>query len=1212
MSSPPQPPSPTPPNRLAGETSPYLLQHAHNPVDWYPWGPEALARARREGKPILLSVGYAACHWCHVMERESFEDPATAELMNQHYVCVKVDREERPDLDEIYMAAVQAFSGGHGGWPMTVMLTPEAAPYFGGTYFPPEPRQGMPSFRQVLEHGRSLWVDRRAEVARTTADLVRYLEQAGQLPAASGLSGDWLRVLSEAAASTFDPQNGGFGERPKFPPHGTIAALLAHHHRAGERAALRMATTTLDGMLRGGMYDLAGGGFCRYSVDGTWRIPHFEKMLYDNAQLIPLYVDAWRATGRPAYARVARETCDWLLRELALPGGGFASALDADSATDSGESEEGWFYTWTPRELRDLLGVVDGTRIAALLEVTDAGTFEGGRSVLRLDPTLEVLESADRAFVSATLPRLLAAREARPRPGIDDKVITAWNALAISALARAGAALGEPRYLAASEACADFLLTSLVRDGRLLRTWRNGTAQLLGYADDYAALAVALTDLFQATGELFWLDEALGLCGELMRRFWDPDDGGLFYSGHDAEPLITRSKKMLGGAEPSANGLAAWAFARLATLCGRDDLADAADAILSRYQAVLDQAPRAIGLEAVAAAWRTGTVRELAVVVGDDDGGDALLDAAWARFQPFAVVAPVAADALDEAVARMPWLAGKGAPEGRSTAYLCEGSTCQAPAQSAAALLEQLDRLAAPPVRPVGFGRDRAPALPEAASAWLNHDGALSLDRLRGRVVVLDFFTSCCINCLHVLPELAAVEAHFAGRPVDVVGVHSAKFPMEKEPAAVARALRREGVRHPVVLDPDHELWEQYAVRGWPTVMVLDPQGRIAWRQSGEVDRGTLIGIVEDLLVESAAADLLAPDAAAARVAPEGVSGALSSPGKLCVYPPTGAQEQGADPFDGSGRLYLSDTGHHQIVEASLSLDAAGWPVATVTRRFGDGQPRLADGPAERAGFRAPQGLDRTGARLYVADTGNHAVREIDLEAGTVATVAGDGSLGRGPEGLRSPWDIAAGGPESGAARPGESVVFIAMAGAHQLSVYIPATGRLSPFVGTGQEAHVDGAPGDAALAQPSGLELFGRYLFFSDSETSSVRFLDLHARQVGTLVGQSLFDFGDVDGVGAEVRLQHPLDVAVADGRVWVADTYNHKIKSIEMGSGETRAVAGGPGALCEPGGIARAGAFLLVADTGHHRICAVRIADGALRVVTLREGSHPPDAGH
>jgi len=872
-------------------------------------------------------------------------------------------------------------------------------------------------------------------------------------------------------------------------------------------------------------------------------------------------------------------------------------------------SEEGWFYTWTPRELRDLLGVVDGTRLAALLEVTDAGTFEHGRSVLRLDPPLEDLAPADRALVEAALPQLRAAREARPRPGIDDKVITAWNALAITALARAGAALGEPRYLEAAEACAGFLLDALVREGRLLRTWREGTAQLLGYADDYAALAGALTDLFQATGEGFWLDEALGLSGELVRLFWDADDGGFFYTGHDADPLITRSKKMLGGAEPSANGLAAWAFARLATLCGRDDLADYADAILARYQAVLDRAPRAIGLEAMAAAWRTGTVRELAVVVGDD-GGDDLLAAAWARYQPFAVVAPVSADALPEAVARMPWLAGKGALGGRSTAYLCEGATCQAPAQSAAALLDQLDLLAAPPERPVGFGRDRAPALPTDPADWLNTDQPLSLDQLRGRVVVLDFFTSCCINCLHVLPELAAVEAHFAGRPVDVVGVHSAKFPMEREPEAVARALRREGVRHPVALDPDHELWEQYAVRGWPTVMVLDPLGRIAWRQSGEVDRATLIPVIDDLLAEAAEAELLADGPAAQLVTAPPPESPLSSPGKLCVYPPAGAQEQGADPFDGDGRLYISDTGHHQVVEASLALDADGWPVATALRRFGDGAAHLADGPAGAAGFRSPQGLDRTGGRLYVADTGNHALREVDLGAGTVSTLAGDGSLGRGPGSLRSPWDVAAGGPEAGAARPGEEVVFVAMAGAHQLWVHVPAQGRLSPFVGSGQEAHVDGKPGDAALAQPSGLELFGRYLFFADSETSSVRFLDLQQRQVGTLVGQGLFDFGDEDGVGAEVRLQHPLDVAVADGRVWVADTYNHKIKAIEMGSGETRTVAGGAGTLCEPGGLARAGAFLLVADTGHHRLCAVRIADGATREVELREGSHSADA--
>ncbi len=1160
------PPPTRPANRLAHETSPYLLQHAHNPVDWYPWGPEALAKARAEDKPILLSVGYAACHWCHVMERESFEDPATAAQMNQHFVNIKVDREERPDLDELYMGAVQAFSGGHGGWPMTVFLSPDGAPFFGGTYFPPVPRHGMPSFSQVLGHIRQTWAQRRAEVGRTTAELATQLRQAARLPAAaSELKADWLDRILRAAEADFDPKDAGFGGAPKFPPHGTLAALLAHHGRTGDRRSLRIATDTLDAMARGGMADLAGGGFCRYSVDARWAVPHFEKMLYDNAQLVPLYLDAWRITGAPRYRRVVLSACDWILREMQLPDGGFASALDADSDNGQGVSEEGAFYCWTPTQLREVLGFVDGMRVAALLQVTDAGSFEHGQSVLRLEPPFDSLDPADQALLDRALPALLQARSARPRPGIDDKVITAWNGMMLGALAQAGAALGEDRYLEAAEKNAAFLLDHLVVNGRLQRTWRQGKAHVPAFADDHAALIGGLTDLFMATGERAWLDEALGLSVALVRLFWDEADGGLFYAGHDAESLLTRSKKMLGGAEPSANGQAALAFARLATLCGREDLGALADAILARYQPIVEKAPRALGVEAIAAAWRTGRVAELAIV-GDpeDPRTDALLAAAWSQALPFAVLAPVPAAELAEATARMPWLEGKPG-DAAPTAYLCEGSSCRAPTRDPDALRAQLQQQVQAPPRPPGFGRDRAPALPTDAGLWLNTVDIPTIESLKGQVVLLDFWTSCCINCLHVLPELAAVEARFAGRPVRVIGVHSAKFPMEEELDAVRRAVERQGLRHPVVHDPDHDLWEAYAVKGWPTLVLLDTQGRIAWRQSGEVDRDTLTALITRELDEAAEAGLPVGIPTAEAPVPEPAATALRFPGKLAIYPPTGAQEQGADPFTGAGRLYIADTGHHQIIEARLELARDGWPVARVLRRFGSGAPGLADGSAETARFCAPQGMDRTGDSLYVADTGNHALRSIDVNTGEVRTLAGTGVLGRAGDSsgaLRSPWDVAAGGPEAGAANPGQEIVFVAMAGAHQIWVYVPSTGRFSPFVGSGQEAHVDGPPAKAALAQPSGLELYGRYLFFADSEVSSVRFLDLQDRQVGTLVGQGLFDFGDQDGKGEDVLLQHPLDVAVAGGRVWVADTYNHKIKSIRMSSGETITEAGGPNA--------------------------------------------------
>ena len=1191
-----------PANRLKDATSPYLQQHAHNPVDWYPWGPEALAAAREQGKPILLSVGYAACHWCHVMERESFEDEATAADMNAHFINVKVDREERPDLDEIYMSAVQAFTGGHGGWPMTVFLTPDGHPYFGGTYFPPVPRQGMPAFRQVLAHCRDQWVNRRAEVAETTLEMRRYLEQRGQLPGARQVEGDWLAAVAEAADAEFDETHGGFGSAPKFPPHGMLSVLLAHHHRTGDARSLQLVTDTLAGMAKGGMWDLAGGGFCRYSVDETWRVPHFEKMLYDNAQLAPVYLACGLTTGDASMLRVARETCSFVLRELGLPGGGFASALDADSDNLEGAPEEGFFYTWTPRELREVLGLLDGMRVATLLEVTDEGTFEHGRSVLRLASPLETLPEEDRVLLESALPRLEEARRARPAPGRDDKVITAWNALMASALARTGAALQQDALVDAAEACVGFLLDSLVRDGRLLRTWRNGAAHTLAYADDYAALVNACIDLYEVTGSLYWLDEAQGLANELVRLFWDTAAGGLFYTGHDGEALVSRSKRMLSGAEPSANGLAAWAFARLATLCGRDDLGGYADDILSRYQLLVGEAPQALGFEALASAWRQGPVQELAVLVGEDGAGG-LLEAVWRQHLPFTALAPVASEEHTDAVKRLPWLAGKTAAAGRATAYLCEGFACKEPVQEAGALTAQLAAARGRTHRPVGFGRDRAPALPTDPAHWLNCRQPLSLDRLQGHIVVLDFWTHCCINCQHVLPELEALEQRFSGRPVAVVGVHSAKFPAEKERESVARAIARHGIAHPVVNDPDHTLWEQYAVKGWPTVMVLDSAGRIAWRQSGEVDRKTLGAVVERLLREAETAGTLAADPLQTDARPAGHASPLSFPGKVAVYPPTSAQEQGGNPFD-DGRLYVSDSGHNRILEARLSLGGDGWPQAELLRAFGTGEAGRADGEGVEVSFHHPQGLDRTGDVLFVADTGNHALRGIHLPSGRVRTLAGTGKLGRGGEpgapldtALRSPWDVAAAGPESGAARPGQEVVFVAMAGTHQLWVYMPAADRLSPFVGSGIENHIDGAPGEAALAQPSGLELYGRYLFFADAEVSSVRFLDLEQRQVGTLVGKGLFDFGDVDGLGEAVRLQHPLCVAVADGRVWVADTYNHKLKAISLRGGETETVVGPEGELCEPSGLARAGGYLIVADTGNHRLRVVRARDGAVR---------------
>ena len=1191
------------PNRLIHETSPYLLQHAENPVNWYPWGEEAKARAHQEDKPILLSVGYSACHWCHVMEHESFEDATMAAQMNRDFICVKLDREERPDLDKVYMKAVQAFTGGHGGWPMTLFLTPDGRPFLGGTYFPPVSRGGMPSFPQIMERAAALWRDERPRVEEVAGNLTEHISSQGRLPAPGALQSGWLDAVAQAADAAFDDAIPGLGEAPRFPRPWTVAALMAHWRRTGWGRSLQMAEGLLDVMASGGMYDVVGGGFARYSVDREWLIPHFEKMLYDNAQLAPLYVDAWLATGAPRHARVARETLDFVLRELRDPAGGFTSALDADSLDAAGKSEEGFYYTWTPAELSEVLGASDGARAAALLTVTPAGNFEHGRSALRPPAPLEQLSPDERAFLERIYPSLMAAREQRARPGLDDKVITAWNGLMIAALARSGAGLGEPRYIDAAREAAAFLLNRVTGSGRLRRNWKLDAAgaERLGapaFLDDHAFLLDGLIELYQATFDAGWLDEALALAERMVALFWDVEDGGFFYTGADVPAGLARQKPLLGSALPGGNEMAAWAFCRLETLCGRTDLGDKAEQVLSRLQKILPKAPLALGPALLAAAWRTGKVQAIGVTAeADDAAGQALLAEARGRYQPFRVLARVAPGPVPSV---LPWMEGRADPGTPATAWVCiesagGASACLLPAREVSELAEQLDELDAPSGAPPKSGpRMHAPALPSAPSAWLNTAAPMSLEALRGNVVVLDFWTTCCINCLHVLPELAAVEARFAGRPVAVIGVHAPKFTAEKDRERVIQAVARHGVRHPVVMDPEHDLWKQYTVRSWPTVMVLDVAGRIAFNQSGEVDRGTLFRVIEGLLEEAASDDALG-EPAWQREPVEASSGALRFPGKVHVHPSELAQAQGADPLDG-GRLYVADTGNNRVIEASLSRGPDGWPAAATLRTFGDGEAGLVDGAAPR--FRGPQGMAREGDALWVADTENHALRRVDLGTGEVSTVAGTGRLGRGKSGdptrprsvdMRSPWDVAV----------REDVVFIAMAGAHQIWIYMEDRDQLGPFAGSGTEDHIDGNLEEAALAQPSGLSLLGNYLFFADSETSSVRVLELHRREIGTLVGKGLFDFGDVDGHTSAALLQHPLGVSADSEAAWIADTFNGKIKRVDLGSREVTTVAGG---LSEPGGLALAGPFLIVADTNAHALKVVHRETGEVRELPLQ----------
>jgi uncharacterized protein YyaL (SSP411 family)/thiol-disulfide isomerase/thioredoxin len=1188
------------PNRLAASASPYLLQHQHNPVDWYPWGDEALARARAEDRPILLSVGYSACHWCHVMERESFEDEATAAYMNEHFVNIKVDREERPDLDTIYMTAVQTFTGGRGGWPMTVFLLPDGRPYFGGTYFPPRPAHGMPSFQQVMEHAVRLVTQRRREVEAVTEGVVGRMRAFQKLPAPDEtLAVRWLDAVTEAAEADFDPVHGGFGAAPKFPPHGTLAVLLAQHARTGHRRALEMVEVTLDRMAQGAMYDHLGGGFARYSVDERWAVPHFEKMLYDNGQLLPVYLDAWLLTGRPLWRRVVVDSLGWLEREMLASQGAFYASQDADS-----EGEEGRFFVWTPAQLAEVLG--DGAgRAATLLGITSDGTFEHGASVLRMETALEDLPEDDQVFLrQSAFPALFAARAARVAPGTDTKIVTAWNALVITAFARAGAALREPRWVQRAVDAAEFLWTTATPEGRLLRTWKDGVPGPGGYADDHAFLVVALIDVYEATLDLRWLDRAVALADRMLALFWDEDDGGLYYTGHDAEALVARTKNLTGGALPSANGMAALGLLRLGTLVGREDLRDKAGWILRSMQMLLGQAARALGPEAIAGDWMARGGSEIGLV-GDGEPLAALVNQVHSRPRPFSVVAAVPGDHGRDGGAPtpqlLPWMAHRTAPPGEAAAYVCQGHVCLAPVTSPAELAEQLRGATEIDRGPAKEARVRSPRLPDDPFRWIGSP-PLGGDALRGQVVVLDFWALCCINCHHVLPELAALERRFVGEPVRVVGVHSAKFPHEQERAAVALAVERYGITHPVLNDPDRALWSEFAVKAWPTLVVLDPTGREAFRKSGEVDRDELGRVVQRLLDEARDAGTLGEPAAPPAVEARAET-PLRHPSKVHVFPGVVAQARGTDPLvDPDARLYVAETGAHVVRECELVVGPDGWPAAArVLRTFGaPGEPGFVDGAAPR--FRDPRGMSRLGDVLWLADTGNHAVRTIDLRTGSVETVAGTGRRGRGARvdptrpreaDLRSPWAVEA----------TDGAVFVAMAGTHQIWVILPDRGHAGPMIGSGAEDHVDGSMREAALAQPSGMALFGASLFWADSETSSIRMADLEEGEVQTVVGQGLFDFGDVDGAGAEVRLQHPLGVTVSGGALWVADTYNHKIKRIDLAGGETVTVAGGAdGALREPEGIDALGQFLVIADTGHGRLRVMDRETGALRDLPLR----------
>ncbi|HEX6021802.1 MAG TPA: thioredoxin domain-containing protein, partial [Solirubrobacter sp.] len=647
-------------NRLASETSPYLLQHADNPVDWYPWGEEAFERARAEDKPVLVSIGYAACHWCHVMEHESFEDPSVAELMNSRFMCVKVDREERPDVDAIYMDAVQAMTG-QGGWPLNAFLTPEGVPFWAGTYFPPAPRHGLPSWRNVLEAIASAWEKQRDEIVNAAAQIVPRLQGAAALEApAEELSPSVLDEAVDALRRSFDDEYGGWGGAPKFPAAPVIEFLLAR----GETA---MPLQTLRRMAAGGIYDQIGGGFARYSVDARWVVPHFEKMLYDNALLARAYLHAWQVSGDGLFRRVCEETLDWAMRELRQDEGGFASSLDADS-----EGVEGKFYVWTPSEIDAALGPELGAVAREHFGVTDEGNFEG-RNIL-------VRATADPPSLAEIKAGLLKARDARVRPGLDDKRLTSWNALMIAALADAGAALGRADYLAAAVACAEFIEREL-RDGSggLLRTFNRGRAKQPAFLEDHAFLLEAYLVLYESTFEARWFGRAVELAEVVLSRFHDPERGGFYSTAADHTGLIARRKDLEDAPIPSGASSACFGLLRLARLTGEARYEDAALSLIRLLHTVAPQHPLAFGHLLRAIDFALAPVREVAVV-GDDVRE--LAGVVRGRFHPHVVLAGGTGD--------VPLLAGREPVDGQAAAYVCEHFTCQRPVVSAEELAQSL------------------------------------------------------------------------------------------------------------------------------------------------------------------------------------------------------------------------------------------------------------------------------------------------------------------------------------------------------------------------------------------------------------------------------------------------------------------------------------------------------------------------------------------
>jgi uncharacterized protein YyaL (SSP411 family) len=658
-------------NRLINETSPYLLQHAHNPVDWYPWGEEAFEKARAEDKPVLVSIGYSACHWCHVMEHESFEDQAVAAVQNERFVNIKVDMEERPDVDQIYMNFVQITTG-RGGWPMNVFLTPDKRPFFGGTYFPPAPRYGMPSWTQILMSISEAYNTRRDELEDSANEIVTQLKKMSTVEPASGtLEREMLNSAFRSFERTFDTVNGGFGGAPKFPQAMSLEFLLRYHHATGDERALALVTHTLDKMAMGGIYDQLGGGFHRYSVDAIWLVPHFEKMLYDNAQLVRVYLHAFQVTGNEFYKTIAVETLEYIKREMLDPSGAFYSTQDADS-----EGEEGKFFVWTPEEIAEVVGD-DAGAFNNFYDVTPAGNFEG-KNILNIETDIDKRES----FADARR-KLFEHREKRIKPHRDEKILTAWNGLMLAAFADAAGVLDNPEYLDIAKQNAAFVSRELTRDGRLLRTWKEGRAKLNGYVEDYANVADALLVLYQVSGDAAYLSEAKGLADTMITEFWDEENGGFFFTSHDHEELVVRNKDFYDNATPSGNSVAADVLLRLAKLTGDNKYERFAVAVLRLAASQIRRHPQGFGRALSALSFHLEPTKEIAIVGPRGELARTVLG----TYLPHAVVA-----IADGPNGELPLLERRDVVDGVETAYVCENFVCQRPVTLSEDLKSELSK----------------------------------------------------------------------------------------------------------------------------------------------------------------------------------------------------------------------------------------------------------------------------------------------------------------------------------------------------------------------------------------------------------------------------------------------------------------------------------------------------------------------------------------